>query len=123
LEVLAVSPRGAVLLVTWNGFRALLPLGLNFDTLTELENGQAIGPVSVLLLADAGYAPSNPPAWLAALQPQLAVLSVAAGDPNGLPDKTVLDALAGITLLRTDRNGWIEVSTDGAGMWVDVQRK
>jgi competence protein ComEC len=123
LEVLAVSPRGAVLLVTWNGFRALLPLGLNFDTLAELKNGQAIGPVSVLLLADAGYAPSNPPAWLAALQPQLAILSVTAGDPNGLPDKSVLDALAGITLLRTDRNGSIEVSTDGAGMWVEVQRK
>jgi competence protein ComEC len=123
LQVLDVSPRGAVLLVTWNGFRALLPLGLNFDTLTELENGQAIGPVSVLLLADAGYAPSNPPAWLAALQPQLAVLSVAAGDPNGLPDQAVLDSLSNITLLRTDRNGWIEVSTDGVGMWVEVQRK
>ena len=123
LQVLDVSPRGAVLLVTWNGFRALLPLGLNFDTLAELKNGQAIGPVSLLLLADAGYAPSNPPAWLAALQPQLAVLSVAAGDPNGLPDQVVLDSLSNTTLLRTDRNGWIEVSTDGVGMWVEVQRK
>jgi beta-lactamase superfamily II metal-dependent hydrolase len=101
----------------------LLPLGLNFDTLAELKNGQAVGPVTVLLLADSGYAPSNTSAWLAALQPQLAILSVTAGDPNGLPDQSVLDALAGITLLRTDRNGWIEVSTDGVGMWVDVQRK
>ncbi len=123
LEVLDVSPRGAVLLVTWNGFRALLPLGLNFDTLTELENGRAIGPVSLLLLADAGYAPSNPPAWLAALQPQLAVLSVAAGDPDGLPDQAVLDSLVGVTLLRTDRDGWIDVSTDGQGLWVEVSRK
>jgi hypothetical protein len=31
--------------------------------------------------------------------------------------------LAGTTLLRTDWNGWIEVSTDGIGMWVDVEKK
>jgi hypothetical protein len=27
------------------------------------------------------------------------------------------------TLLRTDQSGWIEVSTDGEQMWVEVQRK
>jgi len=35
----------------------------------------------------------------------------------------VLDSLTGITLLRTDRNGWITVSTDGVGMWVEVEKK
>jgi hypothetical protein len=35
----------------------------------------------------------------------------------------VLDELAGTTLLRTDRNGWIKVSTDGTRMWVDVEKK
>jgi hypothetical protein len=34
-----------------------------------------------------------------------------------------LDSLTGITLLRTDRNGWIEVSTDGMGMGVEVEKK
>jgi hypothetical protein len=28
----------------------------------------------------------------------------------------------GYTLLRTDRNGWIELSTDGEQMWVEVER-
>jgi len=79
--------------------------------------------LSMLLLADAGFAPLNPPEWIKALHPQLAVLSVAAGDPDGLPDQAVLDELAGITLLRTDQNGWIKVSTDGAGMMVQVERK
>jgi beta-lactamase superfamily II metal-dependent hydrolase len=51
------------------------------------------------------------------------ILSVAAGDPNGLPDPSVLDSLASITLLRTDRNGWITLSTDGAGLWVEVEKK
>jgi len=123
LEVCSVSPRGAVLLVEWQGFRALLPVGMNFDTLTELQSGKVIGPVTALLLADSGYAPSNPPEWIAALRPQVAILSVAAGDPNGLPDQSVLDSLAGITLLRTDRDGWITLSTDGVGLWVEVERK
>jgi competence protein ComEC len=122
LKVSRVSPRGAVLLVEWQGFRALLPVGMNFDTLAELDNGKKIGSVSLLLLADSGFAQVNPPEWLSALQPRLAILSVAADDPDGLPEPSVLDALAGTTLLRTDRNGWIEVSTDGAGMWVEVEK-
>jgi competence protein ComEC len=123
LEVRSVSPRGAVLLVEWQGFRALLPLGINFDTLTGLESGKSVGPVTALLLADSGYAPSNPPEWIGALHPQVAILSVAAGDSDGLPAQSVLDSLAGITLLRTDRDGWITLSTDGIGLWVEVQRK
>ncbi len=31
LETLSVTPRGAVLLITWGDFRALLPVGLNYD--------------------------------------------------------------------------------------------
>ncbi len=123
LEVRSVSPRGAVLLVEWQGFRALLPVGMNFDTLEELDYGANIGPVTALLLADSGYAPVNPPEWIALLRPQVVILSVSAGDPDGLPDPSVLESLTGITLLRTDRDGWITVSMDGAGMWVEVERK
>jgi competence protein ComEC len=123
LTVLATGPRGAVLLVEWGGFRALLPIGMNFDTLEELKNGQAIGPVTALLLADSGYAPLNPPEWVAALRPQVVVLCVAAGDPDGLPAQETLDAVNDSTLLRTDRDGWIQVTTDGEQMWVEVERK
>jgi competence protein ComEC len=122
LKVVGVSPRGAVLLVEWQGFRALLPVGMNLDSMAALDNGAKIGHVSLLLLADSGFAQLNPPDWIAALQPPLAVLSVAAGDPDGLPEQSVLDELAGTTLLRTDRNGWIRVSTDGSRMWVDVEK-
>jgi beta-lactamase superfamily II metal-dependent hydrolase len=51
------------------------------------------------------------------------LLSVAAGDEEGRPDPQVLQALEGHTLLRTDQNGWIELSTDGERMWVEVERK
>ncbi len=123
LEVQGVTPRGAVLLVEWQGFRALLPMGIDIATLDDLGSSKTIGQVTALLLADSGYAPSNPPGWISALHPQVAVLSVAAGDPNGLPDQSVLDSLAGVTLLRTDRDGWITLSTDGVGLWVEVERK
>jgi predicted membrane metal-binding protein len=32
------------------------------------------------------------------------------------------DPLQGYTVLRTDRNGWIELTTDGERMWVEVER-
>ena len=123
LELRSVTSRGAVLLVEWQGFRVLLPVGMNFEALAGLEDGEAIGPVTALLLADSGYAPSNPPGWIATLHPQVVLLDVAAGDPDGLPAQSVLDSLAGTTLLRTDRNGWITLSTDGVGLWVDVEKK
>ncbi len=66
LTVTSLSPRGAVLLVECLGFRALLPVGMNFDTLAGLDNGKKVGPVPVLLLADSGFAQVSPPEWIAA---------------------------------------------------------
>ena len=42
---------------------------------------------------------------------------------HGLPSSETLDLLQGYNLLRTDHNGWIELSTDGENMWVGVERK
>jgi beta-lactamase superfamily II metal-dependent hydrolase len=78
--------------------------------------------VDVFLLADSGYEPSNPPDIIENVNPQLVVLSVAAGDPDGLPAQDVLDSLEGYSLLRTDRSGWISVITDGRQMRVQVER-
>ncbi len=123
IEVLSATERGAVLLVEWGEFRLLLPVGLNFDSLAELNYGKTIGPVDVLLLADSGYAPLNQVDWIANLEPQVFILSVAADDEFGLPDEGVLEMVSGYTLLRTDQNGWIEVTTDGRDFWVDVEHR
>ena len=69
------------------------------------------GAVDVISLAQGGYAPLTPPEWIQNLNPRLVVISVAPGDPDGQPDKQTLDALAGRSVLRTDVNGWIDVST------------
>ena len=123
LRVLTTGPRGAVLLLEWNNFRTLLPVGMSFEALDELKDGADIGPVSVLSLADSGYAPSNPPEWIVNLNPELVVLSVSAADENGMPDGEVLESVKDYELLRTDQNGWVEVTTNGEQMWVNVERK
>jgi competence protein ComEC len=123
LRVLTVGPRGSVLLLEYNSFRVLLPIGMSFEALDKLREGASVGPVSVLSLADSGYAASNPPEWITNLNPELVVLSVDAADPNGMPDGEVLESVKGYELLRTDQNGWIEITTDGGQMWVNVERQ
>jgi competence protein ComEC len=123
LKVLSATPRGSVLLLEWKDFRALLPIGLTYEAMTELENGGKVGPVSLLTLADSGYAQSNPPEWINALHPQLIVLNVKAGDETGLPDEETLKTVKDYPLLRTDQNGWINVTTDGKDLWVEVEKK
>lgn len=122
IEVQAEGPRGSVLFIQYKNFRALLPIGISDGTYESIEYGNVIDTVDVLLLADSGYAPSNPPDLIENLNPRLVVLSVAAGDPDGLPAQEVLDSLDGYSLLRTDRNGWITVGTDGNEMRVEVER-
>ena len=51
------------------------------------------------------------------------VLSVASGDPDGLPQQEMLEALKGYQLLRTDYNGWISIATDGEQMRVGVEKE
>ncbi|MGB7874097.1 MAG: ComEC/Rec2 family competence protein [Anaerolineales bacterium] len=123
IKILNVNSRGAVLLLEWNDFRALLPVGINFNAQEELNFGEDIKTTSLLLIADSGYAPVNPPEWVANVNPQLIVLSVAAGDPDGLPHEGTLNAIEDYPILRTDYNGWIEVITDGAEMWFEVEKQ
>jgi competence protein ComEC len=123
LRVLSVNRRGAVLLLEWHNFRALLPLGLDLDYIEGTDFGREIGAVNVLLLAESGYLPVNPPEWITNLDPQLILLSVTADDYTGLPSPETIQAIQDYSVLRTDLNGWIELTTDGEQMWVEVERK
>lgn len=122
LRVLAVTGRGAVYLLEWGSFSALLPLGLNFEAQEALLKQPQPAGVTALLLAEGGLAALNTAEWLAHWQPRLLLLSVAAGDPEGRPEPELLAATSPYWLLRTDRNGWIHLSTDGRQLWVEVAR-
>jgi competence protein ComEC len=123
LRLLAVGRRGAVLLLEWEHFRVLLPIGLDFEILEDLQSQPELRGLTALLLAESGYAPVNPNEWVEKLAPGIVLLSVATGDLEGLPSPETLAAVEGYNLLRTDRNGWIELTTDGEQMWVEVERK
>ncbi|MDH4209649.1 MAG: hypothetical protein OEV76_12290, partial [Anaerolineae bacterium] len=121
LQVLSSNARGAVLLLEWRNFSALLPMGVDAETLVTLQKEPA--PVTALLLAEGGYAPLNPPGWLDRLRPQVVLLSVSPGDRHGLPSPETMEAVKDYSLLRTDRNGWVELTTDGEQMWVEVEKQ
>ncbi len=117
LDVLTAGERGATLLLSYGNFRALFPLGLDFDQMESLNLGHSVGRVSVLILADSGYPPLNPPEWIANLDPALIWLP-----GNDLPAAELLDALSGRTLLMASQHGWLRVSTDGQQMWVETEQ-
>jgi beta-lactamase superfamily II metal-dependent hydrolase len=123
LNVLRVSGRGAVFLVQWGNFNVLLPIGMDFDAMESLQNDESLPPVTALLLADSGYKPVNTREWIEHWNPVLALLSVGSGDWRGLPDNETLIAVQGYNLLRTDINGWIDLSTDGNQLWIEVERR
>jgi len=122
LRVLALCPRGAILLLEWENFRALLPVGIDFDTQQAIASDPELKDLTALLLPESGYAPANPPAWIGILNPQSVLLSVAADDWRGRPAPETLAAVADYLLLRTDQNGWIQLSTDGEQLWVTVEQ-
>ncbi|MEP7356899.1 MAG: MBL fold metallo-hydrolase, partial [Anaerolineales bacterium] len=61
-------------------------------------------------------------AWLQALNPNVVLISVDAGNPNGNPAPEVLARLSGRAVLRTDQRGTITLSTDGEQLWVSASR-
>ena len=122
LSVLSQVSTGVILLLEWNQFRALLPVGTVEDQGAGLTAASsASGPVDVLLLAGNGSPVANPGEMITKLNPQVMLLNY---DVQGCPANCppLLD-MPGYTLLRTDQNGWIEVTTDGTQMWVEVEKK
>ncbi|MEO8228752.1 MAG: ComEC/Rec2 family competence protein [Chloroflexota bacterium] len=71
--------------------------------------------VDLLKVAHHGSRTSSTAAFLDAARPRVAVASAGAGNPYGHPTKATLDRIAArdAQVLRTDRNGSVEVTFDG----------
>lgn len=76
--------------------------------------------VDLLKVAHHGSRTSSTAAFLDAVRPRVAVASAGAGNPYGHPTRATLDRIAarGAQVLRTDRNGSVEVTLDGAARLV-----
>ncbi len=80
---------------------------------------------TVLKVGHHGSVTSTTPAFLRAVNPRLALISVGAGNSYGHPGADVLRTLAaaGVQVLRTDRLGTIVVRTDGVALSVQTEER
>jgi competence protein ComEC len=87
-----------------------------------LEHQRRLLRADVLKVAHHGSNTSSTQAFLDAVQPRLAVVSVGAGNMYGHPSATVMQSLAahGAIALRTDLHGTIVVRTDGRKIEVEA---
>lgn len=89
-----------------------------------LGSGQPLN-ANVLKVGHHGSAGASTPQFLSAVSPGLAVISVGVDNDFGHPDQAVLEHLAhqgNLTILRTDEQGTIEITTDGFRFWVRTER-
>lgn len=85
--------------------------------------GKAIA-AEILKVGHHGSRTSTSQAFLDAVNPEVAVISVGAGNRYGHPHRETLDKLAaaGVKVYRTDLNGTVVVTTDGGTYTVSAER-
>ncbi|MCC6188759.1 MAG: ComEC/Rec2 family competence protein [Anaerolineales bacterium] len=122
LRVVADSEQGSVVRLEWEAFAMLLSPGLDLAGEAALLEQHAVEPATVVLLAGGGNDGTTSDAWVEAINPQVVVISVQAGNLRGAPAPQVLARLTGRNVLRTDLNGDVRIETDGRQMWAVVER-
>jgi len=122
LSVLYDGAKGSALRLDWNRASLMMPIGLELsDETALLMRGQA-EPTTALLVADHGSDKTTQANWVEALNPEVILISVGAGNPEGDPALAVLKRLGGRSILRTDQNGSVTLLTDGQRWWVETER-
>jgi competence protein ComEC len=78
---------------------------------------------TVLKVPHHGSCSSTTQAFLDAVDPEIAVISVGADNRFGHPCDEVLERLGSLPVYRTDEQGAIEIVSDGTQMRVEVERE
>jgi competence protein ComEC len=119
-----LNDHSVVLRVGLGGISFLLPGDIEADVERGLSAGGAPLGATVLKAPHHGSKTSSCERFLAAVDPQVAVVSVGADNRFGHPAPEVLARYAeqGIPVLRTDELGTVEFVTDGERLWVEAGR-
>jgi competence protein ComEC len=115
------NERAIVLLLTYGRIDALLTADAESHVTLPLRPS----PVEILKVAHHGSADPLLSALLRRVQPDIAVVSVGAGNDYGHPAPSTLSALAaedGLDVLRTDEDGRVTVESDGTRLRVREER-
>ena len=119
-----VDNNGVVLKLTWHKVSFLFPADIREKAEFELIGQRANLKSTVLKVAHHGSKTSTTSQFLAAVDPEVAVISVGADNRFGHPSPEVVerlvDRLGEDNVYRTDEDGTIEFSTDGERLWVRV---
>lgn len=109
---LPANDNSVVLVAEFGAFRALFTGDAGLPM--EVTRGSAIGDVTLLKVGHHGSLSATGPGWLAAVRPELCVVSVGQNH-FGHPTPEVMARLAGAgcATWRTDRAGDVTVETDG----------
>jgi competence protein ComEC len=121
-----IDNNGLVLRLNWNDISFLFTSDLRKEAEWHLIAERATLRSTVLKVAHHGSLTSTSEQFLAAVDPEIAAISVGADNRFGLPNIEVVDRLA--TRLGNDKiyftstHGTIEFITDGTGLWLKHDR-
>jgi competence protein ComEC len=117
-----VDNNGVVLKLTWHKVSFLFTADIREEAEFELIGQRANLKSTVLKVAHHGSETSTTQQFLAAVDPEAAVISVGADNPFGHPNPEVverlIDRLNEDSVYRTDEDGTIEFITDGERLWM-----
>jgi competence protein ComEC len=93
---------------------------LTGDVVGEAEDALRVPRALVVKVPHHGSRSSSRPPLVARASPRLALISGGARNPFGHPHPDVVERYrrAGALVLRTDRDGTVDVATDGRAVWV-----
>jgi len=119
-----VDNNGVVLRLTWDKVSFLFTADIREEAEFELIGQRANLKSTVLKVAHHGSKTSSSQQFLAAVDPEVAVISAGADNPFGHPSPEVverlIDRLGKDNVYRTDQDGSVELITDGERLWARV---
>jgi competence protein ComEC len=122
-----VDNNGVVLRLNWGQVSFLFTADIREDIEFKLISQRANLKSTVLKVSHHGSKTSTSQQFLAAVDPEVAVISVGADNPFGHPSPEVVERLINRlgedNVYRTDEDGTIELITDGEQLWVQTDSR
>ena len=123
---LGANNGGVVLRLEYGAVSILLAADIEAETEERLLREGVLQPSTLLKVPHHGSNTSTTAAFLEAVSPQAAIVSVGAGNPYGHPSPAVMERLAAhldaSRIFRTDQHGDITLTTDGQTLQIATQK-
>ncbi|MHA2426608.1 MAG: ComEC/Rec2 family competence protein [Candidatus Hermodarchaeia archaeon] len=109
-----------VTLLEFGDFEALMTGDINSKTMDSVIQADLIGDVDYIKIPHHGSKNGLSADLLRFSEPEIAVISVGKNNPYDHPHEEILKLLSdhGVRIMRTDRDGDVEIVSDGKRMWL-----